>query len=51
MADYTLYMLEIGQVDNIQLMINTYLLTQHLILQSDSVRFGGWPFHKQIQWI
>ena len=40
-----------SQPDNIQQTINMYPLIWHLILHSDALRFGGWPFHKQILWV
>jgi hypothetical protein len=47
--DNTLYVMKRGQLDNIQLTINTYLPIQHIIFHSDAVRFGRLHFYKQIQ--
>ena len=51
LADYTLYMLGIGQPGHIQLTGNMYPLIWHLILQLNGVKFSRWQSHKQIQWI
>ena len=51
LADYTLYMLEIGQPGHIQLTGNMYPLIWNLILQSNGVKSSRWQSQKQIQWI